>query len=606
MPGLSVRYSPDRTLSTPSASERFVDALSALEHLDDYRSELLRSADDHLVGSCRYPQYPLTVVEDDTVFVAFEGHVHGRDLSAADLLELADDCLATDPDTTALRSWLARTDGAFLCCAVHKPTGRLAFLNDIFGRLPVYYRPTGDGLLVSRDVNYVLDAAPEPSFDRIGLAQVLTFAYTLGQRTLWSDVRTVPPGTLVRVGPDRDREHTRLFEFDFGDKRYAGRSRRRNAAELATRFRRACRDRDDTLGPAVVSLSGGHDSRALAAGFHAEGRPFQAATFRRHDDSNGADAEIASRVAAALDVDWQEYDVPPVTTDSADRLVGLKAGMNHVGMGYILDFLGRIRADRGPGIAYYTGDGGDKTMPDLSPGRAFDGLADLVDYVVSRNSVFPPAVATALVGIDRDDLTDSVASTLASYPESDGRDRYVHFLTHERGFNWLFEGEDRNRHYFWSTSPFYSTAFYRYAMNVPNDQKARDALYRSFLDELWPRATAFDAADFAVPMDSFRYTLVQYGLETLARHPALEDAVRTVYRGELGSRFDPDVAALFREQLACDAVEQYFSADRLRSLAAERDAGSQQSFLLLTLTTAVDRRCCRREATDRVGSVALE
>jgi asparagine synthase (glutamine-hydrolysing) len=606
MPGLSVRYSPDRTLSTPAASERFRDALSAVEHRDDYRSALLRGADSHLVGACRYPQYPLEVVEDDTTFVAFEGHVHDRALSAADLLELAGDCLATPPDRGALRSWLARTDGAFLCCAVHKPTGRLALLDDVFGRLPVYYRETDEGLVASRDVHYVLDAAPDPRFDRVGLAQVLTFAYTLGHRTLWDDVRTLPPGTLVRVGPDGGRDQTRLFAFDFGDRRYAGRSRERNAAELASLFRCACRDRDDTLGPTVLSLSGGHDSRALAAAFHAEGRPFRAATFRRHDDQNGADVDIAGRVADALGVDWREYDVPPVTTDAADRLLDLKAGLNHVGMGYVLDFLESVRDDYGPDAAYYTGDGGDKTMPDLSPPRSFDGLSDLVDYVVSRNSVFPPRVAADLVGIDHDALVDSVASTLASYPESDGRDRYVHFLTHERGFNWLFEGEDRNRHYLWSTSPFYSTPFYRYAMNVPDEQKARDALYQSFLDELWPRATAFDAADFAVPMDSFRYTLVQYGLETLARHPGLEDAARVVYRGELGSRLDSHVAALFREQLSCDAVERHFTPDRLRTLARERDAGAQQAFLLLTLTAAVDRQCCHRRTTDRLGSVALE
>jgi len=88
-----------------------------------------------------------------------------------------------------------------------------------------------------------------------------------------------------------------------------------------------------------------------------------------------------------------------------------------------------------------------------------------------------------------DAIRRSVRDRLRLYPETDPASKYVHFLVYERGANFLFEGEDRNR-FFWSTTPFYSIDFFRYAMNCPPEQKTRYNLYRSFLTELAPAAAA--------------------------------------------------------------------------------------------------------------------
>ena len=67
----------------------------------------------------------------------------------------------------------------------------------------------------------------------------------------------------------------------------------------------ACSGKPAGNGPAargdnVVSLSGGLDSRAVAAGLRREEIPFTAATFLDSQQTNAADVRVASRVAAGV------------------------------------------------------------------------------------------------------------------------------------------------------------------------------------------------------------------------------------------------------------------------------------------------------------------
>ena len=75
---------------------------------------------------------------------------------------------------------------------------------------------------------------------------------------------------------------------------------------------------------------------------------------------------------------------------------------------------------------------------------------------------------------------------VSSYPERDFVQKYVHFVTCERIFKWLTEGEDRNRCFFWSATPYSSFEFFESAMRCPDEQKSYYGLYREFLLQLSP------------------------------------------------------------------------------------------------------------------------
>lgn len=596
MPGVSVRS------RRACDADRFADALASLRHFERYRAETVETAADGRLGYTWYPGYPVTRVRGDALTVVLEGRLYDRDLTRGDLLDLGAAVLdpATGPD---LRQWLREVDGDFAVWVADDHTGTVAVVNDLFGRLPVYYWADGGDWRVSREPRFLLRDR-EVAFDRVGIAQTLLFGYHLGTRTLWEGVRTLPPASVLRAGGG-DLSVSRLHAFDFSTKRYRGRSVERNARELAARFREAATAR--AVGdPTVVSLSGGHDSRAVAAALGTEGVPCRAATFARADGRAARDVTVARRVAAALDIPWDRYDVGPTTTDQARTLLDLKAGLNHVGMGFLLEFLESLRADHGAAAVYLTGDGGDKVLPDLTPPRSFRDLDALADYTVAKHSVFPPERAAALAGVDESRLRESVREVLASYPEPDAADRYAHFLTHERGFNWLFEGEDRNRAYLWSASPFYAGPVFRYAMNVPHEQKAKNRLYRAFLSTLWPPAVTFDDADFATPMDSLRYEVIQRALSVLERHPRLEDVVGRLYRGEVGAGEDR-VGTLVAEQLAAaDADDSVLGATREAGADDPgRSVGRHGRYTLLTVVAAVAAVTEGRTVLERREGVPL-
>lgn len=601
MPGLCIqRTGPGSSVDRGSFSE----TLDALRHFSAYEATVAVDRDSLLVGDTRYPEYPMRAHDGDRYRVVLEGEIYDRPDPIGAVREVVPD-LFPGGDREAVARWLRSVDGEFACCVVDTETGALAVLNDVFGRLPLYYTREDGGVLVGREAGFVLEAASNVEFDPLGVAECLLVGYTLGDRTLWTGVRKLPPAGLLTVEPSGDCSVRRLQEFSFDVPAHADRSVEENAAALASLFERACERRGAVRATNVVSLSGGHDSRAVAAGFHASATPFTAASFERADGAADADVRIAADVAGRLGVDWERYDLSPIGAAEMRTLLDLKRGMNHLGMAFILEFFESLVEQHGRDTTYVTGDGGDKTLPDLSPSKPIDGLDDLVDYTVAKNDVFSLSEVARITELPPTEIVDEVRSVLGAYPEDRTAARYVHFLTHERGFNWLFEGEDRNRYYCWSTTPFYATDFFTYAMNVPAEQKAGNDLYREFLRALWPPAIELPDADFGTPMASARYPLVQRLQSLLARYPALEDVARVVYRGELTYDYPEPVERAMREQLAADgSIDRYLSTDAVEDvLDGSGRYGRQELFNLFTITSAMNGLASEEDVVDHASSV---
>jgi hypothetical protein len=77
---------------------------------------------------------------------------------------------------------------------------------------------------------------------------------------------------------------------------------------------------------------------------------------------------------------------------------------------------------------------------------------------------------------------------LLSFPETDLKQKYIHFRINEKPFKFAYQGEDRHRNYFWNVSPFWSIQFFDYLMNCSDESKIRhktfQALIQSFSKEV--------------------------------------------------------------------------------------------------------------------------
>ncbi|WP_254535839.1 asparagine synthase-related protein [Halomarina litorea] len=476
------------------------------------------------VADTGYETYPVRRFDFDGTTVVVEGYLYDVEDLEGELRQVAS--WLEDSRTMQLRDWLASRDGEFVI-AVQPPDGDLRVLNDPLCRLPLYRATVGERTVVSRELTFVrewLSNVGEPvELDRLGVAQTLLFGYTLGTRTVFEGVSELDPATCLTF--DGDVRTDSLYEHAFEQSTEPA-SVDAAGRRLARKFAEACRNRADIPGRAVLSLSGGLDSRAVAAGYDAAGVPFSAATFVDEDaDELPTEATVARSVAETLDVEWTSVATPRDDLEDVEAtLLEMKQGMNYLRMGFIVEFFEELYERYGE-VNYVTGDGGDKVFHDLRPPRRYDSLSDLVEYAVEANSVFSPERAAAIAGISEEHLLESVRRRFRSYPESSLENRYTHFMLRERGMKLIKHGEDRNRYFFWSVTPFYSFPFFQAAMEYTPDCKQYMRLYRSFVGALAPDLLAVDYADYGVPITSLEYRAKHVLYLTLSRWPRVKSAV---------------------------------------------------------------------------------
>lgn len=561
--------------------------------------------DQHSHLSCTTRQhYPVFAWETEDMLVHLEGRIYHPEEPQliTQLSDLAHLIFTQKIDPRSrLAGWLRRTDGDFLLVLVNKADGRIAVINDVFGRLPTYIHLRDGRLILARDLRRVTQALGAADFDRMALAQYLLLGFPLGNRSWFAGIEYLEPASLISIFPgDASIKVTKLHEFNLEGEEHGHRSPAENAHNLAGLFRQACRQRTGGAGGNVVSLSGGLDSRAVAAGLWREEIPFTAATFLNAQPTNAADVRAAAQVAQVLGVEWQEFHLRPPQGKDLVRLLDMKSGANNLRMSFILPFFHQLMEKFGPGITYFTGDGGGDTLRDARPYRRVGTLEALLDYVVERDQVWPLDEVAALTRLAGKDIKAALAESLSSYPEKAADQKYKHFFCLDMVTQMYNEGEDRNRHFFWSVTPFYSFAFFNYAMNCPDRDKKGCRLYQEFLEKLHPAVSRVDYANWQAPLSSLKFSLL-YRLKGLTRkRPELVRRLRKLLRryDRVGPA-DIILECLRDQSLACGPLSQYLDPRSLaRVLARPQDYDKVQLWTLLTLTSTLAYYTCPRPLGD--------
>ena len=189
-------------------------------------------------------------------------------------------------------------DGAFSGLLIDKRENRAFLFNDRYGVDRVYWYEDNGALYFASEAKALLQILPElRSFDDEGVAQFLTFGCTLGTRTLFKGIQTLPGGSLWRL-EDGKCHKTIYFSSDVWEKQ-APLSISDFENEFQKIFTRALPryfESDSRIG---VSLTAGLDTRMLMAC-----RPQAAAELVTYtfDGPMGrtADSRLAAKVASSL------------------------------------------------------------------------------------------------------------------------------------------------------------------------------------------------------------------------------------------------------------------------------------------------------------------
>lgn len=298
----------------------------------------------------------------------------------------------------ALRS---RLDGVFGLALVDPARGEAVVASDVLGSFHLYWRKLPDGVAISSSTLLLARLGPA-ALDPVGAQEFLSLAVPNEERTLWKDVFKLRGGTILRTGPGGDvsiTPHRPLIE---------------RLRDTEVPLAGALENMHGAIGQAlarltghgtpVTDLTGGNDSRALAAALLSHGHPF-VSTVTGPDDLD--DVRIGAELAAtggwrhdhrqpAPPPDWSTLQDALRLTDGefdAFEFAGIaRVHHEHRARGYALSMNGSY-GETGRGYPWRLGPKA-IFMPDILAGRLtsrtpIDAAAQSADrYRVPQNGLF--------------------------------------------------------------------------------------------------------------------------------------------------------------------------------------------------------------------------
>ena len=194
--------------------------------------------------------------------------------------------------------WLhgEETDG-FTLVEYDDPSQTLTITNDPFGMMPLFYIQIRDLLIFATELKAILaHPAVTAQLDARGLADLMTFGFIFGEKTLVRDVKCLPGGSNLRFNA-RTGQLNLERTWDFREQ--IGHGTRNDSAtldEIGHRFKQAVDARCTGNLQIGVSLSGGYDSRTIHAAIDHRRHRVKTLTL---DVRGGADQIISEQVARA-------------------------------------------------------------------------------------------------------------------------------------------------------------------------------------------------------------------------------------------------------------------------------------------------------------------
>ncbi len=226
---------------------------------------------------------------------------------------------------------LTQLNGMFAFAFCDLASGEWMLARDPFGIKPLYLAEFGPEIGFASEIKAFL-AHPDfrRALDHEALSEYLTFQFTLSERTLFSGVRKIEPGTYVKGRGVRIQSVVRYSDFDFDSPLYS--SMEEGVAALRAALESSARLQTRSDVPLGVYLSGGLDSTTIASlAREAVGRRIPAFHGRFDEGEAFDESDFARAAATALDLDL--VISTPGPKDFIDLMPGLVRAMDEPAAG---------------------------------------------------------------------------------------------------------------------------------------------------------------------------------------------------------------------------------------------------------------------------------
>jgi asparagine synthase (glutamine-hydrolysing) len=211
-------------------------------------------------------------------------------------------------------------NGMFAFAVFNERDRSVTLFRDRLGIKPLYYAQTGRSFIFGSEIKSIL-VHPDVSreIDPIALDQYLTYKYIPEPRTIFKQVKKLPPGNAL-TWRDGKFESGPYWKLSYAEQ--TGRAESDLAEELLHRLEQAVRMQMISDVPLGALLSGGIDSSAIV-GLMSQISNQPVNTFSiGFEERSYSELEHARTIAAAFKTEHRELVVHPNVQDLFDRVVG--------------------------------------------------------------------------------------------------------------------------------------------------------------------------------------------------------------------------------------------------------------------------------------------
>ena len=198
-------------------------------------------------------------------------------------------------------------DGGFVIVVADFRSDTFLVMNDRMATHPVHYFAGKGVFAVAPEAKAILAMLGRvPELDTHGCLTFLEKGHALGERTLFNDVRLLPPAQLLRVdlASGEVRRET-YWDLRFGP---AAKTTRRAAADNLHDILGASHAAVllDSPAESTLLLTGGFDSRVMLGGFRLAGQlPARALTWGVSAEIPFSDPQVAAGLASGAGLEWE-------------------------------------------------------------------------------------------------------------------------------------------------------------------------------------------------------------------------------------------------------------------------------------------------------------
>jgi len=494
-------------------------------------------------------------------------------------------CASPDPDSFRL-PW----DGRAVLLHLSADGATWSMWNDWCGSIPVFHAPAGQGR-VAGTLEPVVAAAARLTADHISmpaLVALLVHGHFLGDWTLYRDMKVVPPDCFAQWTP-AGFQRRRLWTVRPSDARwYTGWMHL--VDEMYEVSRKALVEALQVRPEWILPLSGGLDSRLIAAVGVSIGLRFQAVTYGHAD---WIETVHARQVARALRINWRRV---PISPDYLARWTPLwldwfGAALHCHGM-YQMPFLEAVKDLHLPIVTGFTGDplAGAQTAV-MAPG------SDTLNARLLRKwCLVPPDQVQSLLRRPIGDALDAMESELqARYDEIPGAHYQKLWLVFQWNHVFGFSYYQPMMYDYWKGvgTPYVNRDYANFTLSLPyvalDDRRLqKDVFRRHYL-----HMAAIGGTYGPIMFEPRRRRLLR-GV-ALSLPPALRIGPLREF-ATTGSLCQPDALKAAGEkavwpvpQLA-DRLSDWFDPDRIGELCRGAEAGDEAAYNKLRSIQAVAAR----------------